>query len=108
MTGALKAHPLSESLGFGSSGLGNLYSVITDAASDAVLAECVNSGIRYFDTSPFYGFGLSELRLGRFLRERDRNSFILSSKVGRYMLPPRGTPVDKLHWAGPLELRPGL
>lgn len=106
MTGALNAHPLSETLGFGSSGLGNLYSVISDAEADAVLAECVNGGIRYFDTSPFYGFGLAELRLGRFLREQKRDSFILSSKVGRYMLPPRGQPLDKLHWAGPLELRP--
>jgi len=47
MTGALNAHPLSETLGFGSSGLGNLYSVISDAEADAVLAECVNGGIRY-------------------------------------------------------------
>jgi D-threo-aldose 1-dehydrogenase len=104
--GSPTTHPISERLGFGASGLGNLYELMSDAAADAVLAECHAGGIRYFDTSPFYGFGLSELRLGRFLRCLDRQSFLLSSKVGRYMVPPRGTPVDKMHWAGPLDLRP--
>jgi D-threo-aldose 1-dehydrogenase len=99
-------HPMSIPIGYGTSGLGNLYEVIPDGVADATLAEAWEAGFRYFDTSPFYGFGLSELRVGRFLRSVPRESFILSTKVGRYMAPPRGEPVDKLHWAGPLELRP--
>lgn len=102
----LSAHPISARVSFGASGLGNLYRVISDDVADATLAEAFAKGIRHFDTSPFYGFGLSELRVGRFLRNLDRDAFLLSSKVGRYMTPPRGKPVDKLHWAGPLELKP--
>jgi D-threo-aldose 1-dehydrogenase len=104
--GGLNCHPMSVRIGFGASGLGNLYREIPDAVADAALTEAYAAGVRYFDTSPFYGFGLSELRLGRFLRTVDRSSFLLSSKVGRYMVPPRGQPVDKLHWAAPLELKP--
>src|SRR5258708_24403127 len=102
----LGAHPMAARVGFGTSGLGNLYEVISDEIADATLAEAYRSGIRYFDTSPFYGFGLSELRVGRFLRNLDRSTSLLSSKVGRTITLPRGEPVDKLHWAGPLDLRP--
>lgn len=102
----LSARPMSARVGFGASGLGNLYDVISDEVADATLAEAFTKGIRHFDTSPFYGFGLSELRVGRYLRNLDRNAFLLSSKVGRYMTLPRGEPVDKLHWAGPLGLKP--
>ena len=102
----LSCHPMSTPIGYGCSGLGNLYEVIPDAIADATLAEAWRAGYRYFDTSPFYGFGLSELRVGRFLRSVPRQDFILSTKVGRYMTPLRGQPQEKLHWAGPLELRP--
>ena len=102
----LSCHPMSAPIGYGCSGLGNLYEVVPDAVADATLAEAWQAGYRYFDTSPFYGFGLSELRVGRFLRSVPRRDFILSTKVGRYMTPLRGAPHDKLHWAGPLALRP--
>jgi D-threo-aldose 1-dehydrogenase len=98
--------PMSARVGFGASGLGNLYRVIPDAVGDAALSEAYAGGMRYFDTSPFYGLGLSELRLGRFLRTLPRESFLLSSKVGRYMVPPRGEPVNKRGWAGALDLKP--
>ncbi len=49
-----------------------------------------DAGYGYFDTSPVYGYGLSELRLGQFLRSRPRESFLLSTKVRRYLVPPRG------------------
>jgi D-threo-aldose 1-dehydrogenase len=97
---------MSVRIGFGASGLGNLYREIPEAVADSALTEAYTEGIRYFDTSPFYGFGLSELRVGRFLRSLDRGSFLLSSKVGRYMVPPRGQPVDKLYWAAPLGFKP--
>jgi D-threo-aldose 1-dehydrogenase len=102
----LNCHPMSVRIGFGASGLGNLYREIPEAVADSALTEAYTEGIRYFDTSPFYGFGLSELRVGRFLRSLDRGSFLLSSKVGRYMVPPRGQPVDKLYWAAPLGFKP--
>ena len=104
----LTCHPMSIPIGYGTSGLGNLYEVIPDAVADATLAEAWQAGFRYFDTSPFYGFGLSELRVGRFLRSVPRESFILSTKVGRYMTPPRGEPVDKLHWAGAARAAAGV
>jgi D-threo-aldose 1-dehydrogenase len=99
-------HPMSIPIGYGTSGLGNLYEVIPDAVADATLAEAWQAGFRYFDTSPFYGFGLAELRVGRFLRSVPREDFILSTKVGRHMAPLRSEPMDKLHFAAPLELRP--
>jgi len=97
--------PMSARVGFGSGGLGNLYRAIPEAEADATLEAAYAGGIRYFDTSPFYGYGLAELRVGRLLRSLPREAF-LSSKVGRYLEPPRGTPVNKLHWAAPLGLRP--
>jgi D-threo-aldose 1-dehydrogenase len=102
----LVRHPMSIPIGYGSSGLGNLYEPLTDAAADATLKAAWDIGYRYFDTSPFYGFGLSELRLGRFLRSVPRSAFVLSSKVGRYMTPLRGAPFNRMHWAAPLELAP--
>jgi D-threo-aldose 1-dehydrogenase len=102
----LSCRPMSAPIGYGCSGLGNLYEAIPDQTADATLAEAWRAGYRYFDTSPFYGFGLSELRVGRFLRTVPRGEFVLSTKVGRYMTPLRGRALDKLHFAAPLELQP--
>jgi D-threo-aldose 1-dehydrogenase len=103
---SLVCHPMSVPIGYGSSGLGNLYENLPDAVADATLEAAWDVGYRYFDTSPFYGFGLSELRLGRLLRAVPRDAFILSTKVGRYMAPLRGAPFNRMHWARPLELKP--
>ncbi|MDQ1666419.1 MAG: D-threo-aldose 1-dehydrogenase, partial [Actinomycetota bacterium] len=54
-------------LGYGAANLGNLYRAVTDDEAWAVLDAAWDSGIRYFDTAPHYGLGLSERRLGRFL-----------------------------------------
>lgn len=74
-------------LGFGGAAIGNLYSPITD--NDAALAVRVSyeSGIRFFDTAPLYGYGLGEHRLGAVLRHMDRDSFVLSTKIGRMLRP---------------------
>jgi D-threo-aldose 1-dehydrogenase len=100
------SRPMSVPIGFGCGGLGNLYEPIPEAVADETLAEAWRVGYRYFDTSPFYGYGLSELRVGRLLRSAPREEFILSTKVGRYITPLHGRPLKKLHWAAPLELRP--
>lgn len=74
-------------LGYGAAALGNLYSRIDDDASHQTLSAAWNGGIRYFDTAPHYGAGLSERRLGDFLRTKDRSEFVISTKVGRLLVP---------------------
>ncbi len=74
-------------ISFGCSGLGNLYRKLEDEAAQAVLARAWDHGIRYFDTAPHYGRGLSEQRLGNFLRGRDRADYLVSTKVGRLLSP---------------------
>ncbi len=72
-------------LGFGTAPLGNLYRSISDEQAQETLNEAWASGLRYFDTAPLYGFGLSETRLNKFLRSVPRDEYILSTKVGRIM-----------------------
>jgi D-threo-aldose 1-dehydrogenase len=70
-------------LGFGAAPLGNLYKAISDNDARATLDAAWEGGVRYFDTAPLYGLGLSETRLNPFLRDKPRDEYILSSKVGR-------------------------
>jgi D-threo-aldose 1-dehydrogenase len=105
----LSAKPLSERLGFGASGLGTLTWDVPDGEAQAILEEAWSQGFRYYDTSPLYGFGLSELRLGRFLRDRTPGSYLLSTKVGRYFVPGHpGEVLDKGGWIRPQPLKPVL
>ncbi|GGX59224.1 pyridoxal 4-dehydrogenase [Tateyamaria omphalii] len=70
-------------LGFGAAPLGNLYKAISDGAARETLDAAWAGGVRYFDTAPLYGLGLSETRLNPFLRDKPRDEYVLSSKVGR-------------------------
>jgi D-threo-aldose 1-dehydrogenase len=72
-------------LGFGTAPLGNLYRAITDAEADTILDAAWAGGVRYYDTAPLYGLGLSETRLNRFLRDKPRDEYVLSTKVGRIL-----------------------
>ncbi len=72
-------------LGFGAAPLGNLYSAISEPAAQATLNAAWQHGTRYFDTAPLYGLGLSETRLNHFLRDKKRDSYVLSTKVGRLL-----------------------
>ncbi len=72
-------------LGLGTAPLGNLYRAISDEAADAVFDAAWEAGVRYFDTAPLYGLGLSETRLNRFLRGKPRDEYVLSSKIGRLL-----------------------
>ncbi|WGL50549.1 aldo/keto reductase [Nocardioides sp. BP30] len=74
-------------LGFGGASLGNLYRVTEDAEGAAAVAAAYEAGITYFDTAPHYGLGLSERRLGSALAAYPRDSFTLSTKVGRALDP---------------------
>jgi len=64
-----------------------MFAEIDEAAAAATMAAAWNAGIRYFDTAPHYGAGLSEHRFGHVLRQHPRDSFVLSTKVGRILTP---------------------
>lgn len=74
-------------LSYGAANAGNLYRALSDDQAHAVLEAAWNAGIRYFDTAPHYGLGLSERRLGAFLATKPREQFIVSTKVGRLLRP---------------------
>ncbi|MEU8516859.1 aldo/keto reductase [Kitasatospora sp. NPDC048722] len=74
-------------LAFGAAGIGNLFTPVSDTAAEAAVAAAWESGVRYFDTAPHYGLGLSELRLGRALAGRPRDEYVISTKVGRLLRP---------------------
>lgn len=75
-------------LGFGSAAIGNLYRPVTDADAFAVVEAAWAAGLRYFDTAPHYGFGLSEKRLGEALAALDpAGEAVISTKVGRRLAP---------------------
>lgn len=75
-------------LGFGGAPLGAVGARIDDETVTAIVQAATDGGIRYFDTAPLYGHGLSEKRLGRNLAELERQDFVLSTKVGRLLVPP--------------------
>jgi D-threo-aldose 1-dehydrogenase len=71
--------------GLGGVPLGNEFEVVTDEDAEATLQASWDAGVRYFDVSPWYGLGLSERRFGRFLHRQPRDSYILSTKVGKLL-----------------------
>jgi D-threo-aldose 1-dehydrogenase len=84
-------------LGFGGAPIGNLYSAVSDDEAIAAVRAAWDGGIRYFDTAPHYGIGVSERRLGKALQEYPREDFVISTKVGRLLVPnpqPRGTDAE--------------
>jgi D-threo-aldose 1-dehydrogenase len=74
--------------GFGAAHLGELYQKIPEAQSDATLNAAWDAGIRAYDTAAWYGRGLSEHRLGNFLRTKPRDQFVINTKVGRILTRP--------------------
>jgi D-threo-aldose 1-dehydrogenase len=74
-------------LGLGTTTLGNLYRAIPDEQARDVMRASWDAGIRYFDTAPHYGLGLAERRLGEALRERPRDEYVVSTKIGRMLDP---------------------
>ncbi|MEU1790429.1 aldo/keto reductase [Streptomyces sparsogenes] len=74
-------------LGFGGGPLGGLFAALDDGTAAGALAAAWELGVRYFDTSPHYGIGHSERRIGELLRTKPRDEFTLSTKVGRLLVP---------------------
>ena len=83
---SVRKNLLNGPLGFGAAPLGNMFREIPDAEAEATVDAAWRQGTRYFDTAPFYGAGLSELRLGRALAKHRRDEYRLSTKVGRIIL----------------------
>jgi D-threo-aldose 1-dehydrogenase len=81
-------------LGFGGAPVGNLYRAIDDATAHEAVEAAWGGGLRYFDTAPHYGLGLSERRLGAVLADKPRDEFLLSTKVGR-LIRPAATPQEQ-------------
>ncbi|WP_444922054.1 aldo/keto reductase [Microbulbifer sp. CnH-101-G] len=77
---------LPSKLGFGSAPLGNMFRQIPDAEALETVETAWESGIRYFDTAPFYGAGLAEMRLGEALSRFPREDYVISTKVGHLIL----------------------
>ncbi len=91
-------------LGLGGAPLGDLYDTLDDKAAAATLDGAWQAGVRFYDTSPWYGRGQSEHRMGRALYRRPRDQFILSTKVGRVFRAPLDPPAfDTGFWAGGLH-----
>ncbi|XHS80580.1 aldo/keto reductase [Burkholderiaceae bacterium UC74_6] len=93
-------------LGLGAAALAGLYEAVDDATAQATLQAAWDQNLRYIDTAPFYGYTRSEQRLGRFLAGRPRESFVLSTKVGRLMQPDATVKAGSDGWADPLPFRP--
>ena len=74
-------------LALGCAQLGNLYRAVSDDDALATVAAAWDLGVRYFDTAPHYGLGLSERRLGAALAGRPRDAYVVSTKVGRLLEP---------------------
>ncbi len=87
---------------FGGAAIGGLYRACPREAAMETLQTAWDLGLRYFDTAPFYGFGLSERRFGDFLRYKPRSSYVLSTKVGRLFRPVPEDQVPDHSYVDPL------
>ncbi|MCW1926042.1 aldo/keto reductase [Luteolibacter arcticus] len=94
-------------IGLGSAPIGGSSGLpITNAQSFAITENAWAAGIRYYDTSPFYGYGLAEHRFNYLLAEKPREEFVLSTKVGRVFEPAANAPKSALGgWANPLPFK---
>ncbi|WP_062203271.1 aldo/keto reductase [Aureimonas sp. AU12] len=92
-------------ISLGGAALGGLYRAVEREAAMAVMETGWDAGIRYFDTAPFYGFGLSERRMGDFLRSQRRADYVLSTKVGRILSAVPEDQIPDHGYVDPLPFR---
>lgn len=93
-------------LSLGSVAIGNLFRAISEGEATEVVDAAWDAGIRYFDTAPLYGFGLAELRFGTALRQRARDEYVLSTKVGRILRPRPRSAIDFGPWVDVTAFEP--
>jgi D-threo-aldose 1-dehydrogenase len=93
-------------MGFGAAPIGNFLRPIPEAEAGAMVERAWDAGMRYFDTAPYYGHGLSELRLGHYLRWKPREQFVVSSKVGRVLKAARKETIDFKPWVDAAPFKP--
>jgi D-threo-aldose 1-dehydrogenase len=93
-------------LGLGCSQFGGLYRPMSAAEAASLADAAWSAGLRYFDTAPYYGYTLSERRIGQALGPRERSAYTLSTKVGRLMRPDASVKPGDDNWAEPLPFRP--
>lgn len=89
--------------GFGGVALGNGFQENPDIECLQSMEAAWNAGIRYYDTSPWYGLGISEHRMGLFLKDKPRDQYTLSTKVGRLLKPQENFKKDGLLWQGKMN-----
>ncbi|MFS4428121.1 aldo/keto reductase [Chryseobacterium sp. S90] len=90
-------------LGIGGVAIGTAFENITDEQAHQILQTAWDSGIRYYDTSPWYGLTKSERRFGDFLKDKDRNDFLFSTKAGRLFHEVPESEVPPTMWKNPLH-----
>lgn len=96
------------SIGFGSAPIGGLFENLDEPSCYKIIENCYKSNINLYDTSPLYGYGLSEHRLGNFIKTVDENSYYLSTKVGRYLTPEKKNNIDRGRFVGGLNFTPNI
>jgi D-threo-aldose 1-dehydrogenase len=102
----IKDLKLPKNFGIGGVAAGNAWHVNSNQQIEMAMAAAWDAGVRYFDTSPFYGFGLSERRMGHFLFEKNRDEFVLSTKIGRvFEADPNFKSDPKSLWKGRLNFK---
>jgi D-threo-aldose 1-dehydrogenase len=90
--------------GFGTAHLGGMYNRVSQELANATLEAAWDGGVRYYDSAPFYGRGLSEHRLGGFLIDKPRNEYVVTTKVARVLFRPADPRTfDKTPWGGGLN-----
>jgi D-threo-aldose 1-dehydrogenase len=93
-------------LGLGGAPLGDLFERIPEPRALATVERAYELGARLYDTAPLYGYGLSEHRMGHVLRQKPRDSYVLSTKVGRLLIPEDPARIDRGIFQGGLNFRP--
>lgn len=92
-------------MGLGAAQVGGLFRPMPEAEGRAIVEEAIQAGLRYVDTAPFYGYGLSERRVGDVLRGCDPAAWVLSTKVGRRLKPHHDPADPDDQWPDPLPFR---
>ena len=93
-------------LGYGGGGISNMYAPVSDKDALESVEAAWDAGIRLFDTAPFYGYGLAERRMGHVLGGKPRDTYLLSTKVGRLLVPRKDQPPHDFFPHSPMPFNP--